>query len=48
MRLDVLVPLTMYCAVGFIVVCIMGFILKYFIREAIKEAFEEMGFYKRK
>ena len=46
--MDILVPLIMYTAIGFIVVCVIGFILKYFIREAIKEAFEEMDFYKRK
>ena len=48
MELDILVPLIMYIAVGFIILFILCSFLKYFIREAIKEAFEEMGFYKRK
>lgn len=48
MRIDELVPLIMYCAVGLIIVCVIGLILKHFIREAIKEAYEEMGLYKRK
>lgn len=46
--MEFLVPLIMYCAIAFIAICIVGFILKHFIREAIKEAFEEMGFYKKK
>lgn len=46
--MDILVPLIMYIAIGFIIICVICIILKHFIREAIKEAFEEMGFYKRR
>lgn len=46
--MDILVPLIMYIAISFIVICIICIILKHFMREAIKEAFEEMGFYKKK
>lgn len=35
-------------ATWFIVTCIFGFIMKHFIREAIKEALEDCGLSKRK
>lgn len=38
-----------YCSIGFIIVsCLFGFIMKHFIREAIKEALEDCGISKRK
>ena len=35
-------------ALWFITVCIFGFIMKHFIREAIKEALDDCGISKRK
>lgn len=35
-------------AIWFIIICIIGFIMKHFIREAIKEALDDCGLSKRK
>lgn len=44
-----LVVLLIFISIGFFIVTfIFGTILKHFIREAIKEAYEEMGMYERK
>lgn len=38
-----------FCLIGFIIIsCLFGFIMKHFIREAIKEAYEDMKLYKSK
>lgn len=37
-----------YIAGGLLLFAFLLWIIKYIIREAIKEAFEEMGYYKRK
>ena len=34
-------------AIWFIIICIFGFIMKHFIREAIKEALDDCGLSKR-
>jgi len=36
------------CAIWFIIICIFGWIMKHFIREAIKEALDDCGLSKRK
>lgn len=45
--MEILMSLLFICAIGFIIICIIGAILKHFIREAIKEALTECGLSKR-
>lgn len=46
---EIIIMTIVFSLIGFIIIsCLFGFIMKHFIREAIKEAFEDMESYKKK